>query len=305
MTDAFEVTLEARLQSDDISLLNFDTQVTLEDEFDAFLPRLSMTYDWSDDASVYFSVAKGNKPGTFNNTAPPGLLSVDEEELVAYELGTKVGFDGGRTFLSAAVFFLDWTNQVFRFNDPNFAIGSYFVNSGETDISGLELFASSRFGNGFSASVGYAYTDAEFKIFESNDNRTVFGVADVSGNLTPRTPESSATATLAYRQPIGGGQTELFVRGDLNYKSKMYVDEMNQGYFCPCTYLNLRAGLEFERLTVSVFVNNVTDDDSPTAGFIFRDQRSPLSPFVAAYAPLVGLPESRQVGLSINYDWGR
>ena len=107
---------------------------------------------------------------------------MDEEELWSYELGTKFSGAEGRYTVEAAVYFMDWQDQVFRFTDPEPTVGSYFVNSGETEIWGIDFSAVYRFTPNLSGSIAYSFVDAEYKVFESTTAAGVTGDPDVSGN---------------------------------------------------------------------------------------------------------------------------
>ena len=144
VSDQLTLGLDGRFQGEEIELNIPETSRSQSDDFDSFLPRLLAEYQMDDNTLLYFSAAKGNKPGNFNASAPPGLLTVEEEEMWNYEVGAKRSAMGGRLSLQAAAYMIDWTNQVYRFNDPDPNYGSYFINAGETDVTGPGLLACSQ-----------------------------------------------------------------------------------------------------------------------------------------------------------------
>ncbi|MFT7287593.1 MAG: iron complex outermembrane receptor protein, partial [Halieaceae bacterium] len=196
-TKQLTVTADARFQSETVELTD---EVGLDEsgDFDSFLPRVIVEYTPSDSMLVYASVSKGNKPGNFNAVGPPEFRFVEEEQLLSYELGTKLTSADKRYTMEAAVYFIDWTDQVFRFNDPDATVGSYFINAGETEIMGIDLSVVARLTSNLSATVAYSHIASEFIEFESQVAGQVLGDTDVSGNETPRTPANTAFASLRY-----------------------------------------------------------------------------------------------------------
>lgn len=291
-TEMLSLTADARYQQETVEL-ETEGVVTDEDDFNNFLPRVIVEYSPSEDMLVYVSASKGNKPGTFNATGPAEFRVVDEEELWSYELGTKFSSADNRYSVEAAVYFMDWDNQVFRFTSPDATVGSYLVNSGETEIWGIDLSAIMRFTPNLTGTIAYSHVDAEYKVFDSSTALTVTGDADVSGNATPRTPENSAFASLRYQAPLEafGGNNSWFARADVSYRDEQYIDEINLEYLEPQTLVNLRAGIDTGSLRLTAFVDNAFDNDAPTTGFRF------------GAVALVGLPIGRQYGVTASYSF--
>ena len=292
-TEKLTVGIDARVQQEEIELNVPESGRNQKDDFDSVLPRLIVEYDLSDEALLYFSAAQGNKPGNFNPTAPPQFLTVEEEEMWQYELGTKLTALDGNLSVQAAVFTIDWEDQVFRFNDPDPQVGSYFINSGQTDIVGLDVALGARFNDNLSGSLAFSWVDAEFQVFESANALTILGDASVAGNNTPRTAENSLFASLQYSAPLNafGGDSEWFLRGDVSYRDEMFIDELNLETIESRTLVNVRGGIDTGTVRVTLFVDNATDEDALTTGFRF------------GAVGLVGLPMPRQVGISASVDF--
>jgi iron complex outermembrane receptor protein len=290
LTDKLTLGLDGRFQGEEIELDVPESNRSQSDDFDSFLPRVLAEFQADEDTLLYFSVAKGNKPGNFNASAPPGLLTVDEEEMWNYEVGAKRSAMDGRLAIQAAGYFIDWTNQVFRFNDPDPNYGSYFINAGETDVVGLDLSVVASLTEQWTASLAYSWINTEFQVFESNNAATVLGDSDVSGNETPRTANNSLFASLQYRRPLNafGGDSEWFAGIDVSHRGEMYIDELNLESIEARTLVNVRSGIDTGTVRVTAFVNNITDNDALTTGFRF------------GAVALVGLPMPRQAGVSVS-----
>ena len=208
-TEQITATFDARFQDETIELEQSGNN--REGDFDSFLPRFIVEYTPSENTMFYASASKGNKPGDFNDLGTPEqFLVVDEEELWSYELGTKFSAPDNRYTVEVAAYFIDWTNQVSTFIDPDPGIGAYSVNAGETEIFGIDFSAVYQFSPNLSASLAYSYVDAEFQDFETAANRVPPGASrQIAGNNTARTPENSAFASLRYNAP-----TNLFGGSD-------------------------------------------------------------------------------------------
>ena len=202
ISDKLTLGLDGRYQGEEIELNIPESSRSQSDDLDSFLPRVLAEYQVDDATLLYFTAAKGNKPGNFNASAPPGFLTVDEEEMWNYEVGAKRSAMDGKLSLQAAAYMIDWTNQVYRFNDPDPNYGSYFINAGETDVVGLDFSLAANLTEQLSVSFAYSWINTEFQVFESSNALTVLGDADVSGNETPRTANNSMFASLQYRAPL-------------------------------------------------------------------------------------------------------
>ena len=293
ITDKFTLGLDGRFQAEEIELNVPERSRSQSDDFDSFLPRVLAEYQMDDATLLYFSAAKGNKPGNFNASAPPGFFTVDEEEMWNYEVGAKRSAMDGKLSLQAAAYMIDWTNQVYRFNDPDPEYGSYFINAGETDVVGVDFSLAANLSERLSASFAYSWINTEFQVFESSNALTVLGDADVSGNETPRTANNSLFASLQYRAPLEGlGNGAVWFAGvDVSYRGEMFIDELNLETIEPRTLVNVRGGVDTGSIRVTAFVNNATDNDALTTGFRF------------GAVALVGLPMPRQAGVSVSLDF--
>ena len=293
LSDQLTLGFDGRFQGEEIELSVPESNRSQSDDFDSFLPRVLAEYQANENTLLYASAAKGNKPGNFNASAPPGFLTVDEEEMWNYEAGAKWSAMEGRLSLQAAGYMIDWSNQVYRFNDPSPEYGSYFINAGETDVVGVDFSLAANLTERISASLAYSWINTEFQVFESNNAQAVLGDSDVSGNETPRTANNSLFASLQYRASLTAfdGAVEWFARADVSYRSEMFIDELNLETIEPRTLVNVRAGVDTGTARITAFVDNLTDNDALTTGFRF------------GAVGLVGLPMPRQAGVSIGLDF--
>ena len=312
--------------------------VTAETNYYSFTPRYTLTWQASDEVSVYGQVAKGNKPGgyffaffdfdvareeTIRNLDPetganpnpqpgdpagdvildPDLddalrkptgvayaadeatndASIKEEEAWTYEIGFKSLLMDGRLLLNVAAFYIDWENQginetqtiltscedqfgnLFNIPEPNNVV----LNAGESRVYGAEIETSYALSENLILSATYGLQDTKLKDFNSLDYADLTGISDpdfinggnVSGNEAPRTPRESFTLSADYRRGLTS-RLGWFARTDYSYQSKQWVTAANLAYYPSTRLWNARAGLEADSWTISVYVDNILDEDS-------------------------------------------
>jgi iron complex outermembrane recepter protein len=303
---------EARYQTDDItgsrevSVLGGIGQPSAvrNTEFKSFLPRVTARYALEAGWNLYGSVAKGNKPGGFNdlptdaNAAAIALFEernydeFDEEQVWSYELGTKGQL--GRIYFNAAIYYLDWTKQQLTQSQPyqrvngTFTTFPFITNAGQSEIKGLEIEISGPVTTWLDLRLGYSLNDAKFKDFydvnqeellDTDGQPSYLSLAErtinprdvdgpngqVSGNRLPQTPQHQAIFTADVHFPALTNAM-WFLRSDLAYDSKRYVQTHNLAHTGSSINLNLRTGLEWQDVTFTLYVNNATDDDTPLVG---------------------------------------
>lgn len=183
---------------------------------DAFelLPSFSLSYnkDWG---SVYASARKGFKAGGFNTqlfsdilqSKMSGALVGNEQGADAsstvykpetnwtFELGTHLSpLSSGALRISAALFYIDCSNQQLTVFPKGMSTGRMMSNAGESFSCGAEASVAYRVGD-FTLNAAYGYTHAEFNKYKSGDN-------DYSGNILPYAPRETMSANVEYRIPV-------------------------------------------------------------------------------------------------------
>jgi iron complex outermembrane receptor protein len=295
-----------------------------------FLPRLIVSYDFNDDWMGYASFSKGVNVGTntFNtaflalsslgiqNAVDLGLSVVQQpEKLTNYELGLKGVFLDGRATLQAGAYFATWTDQLNNrsrtFNDLPVSQGgigtvqqvSGFANTGETDLRGLELEGTAKFGN-LDLNFSAAMNESDIQSFSNPLVSQLSGVIGdgFEGNQLPLASKYSMNLGAQYGTAISAwDDASWFARADVSWKDKQYLNAANLTWIKARTVVNLRAGVTRGALSVDAYVTNLFDDDNYVAGF----QGSVLTPTfsltgVENYA-ILGLPDLRVYGARVGY----
>lgn len=315
LTDAITAAVEMRYAEDKIVNDN-PTRAALpllEETFTSWAPRFTVDWQVKDNSLIYAAVAKGNKPGDFNANPliDPNLIPVEEERSWNYELGTKNTLLDGQMTLNAAFFYIDWTNQQLTSLTTlsTGAPASFITNAGETKVEGFEIEMTNAFTDRFTGGFGYGLNDAKFVVNNDFAEQAVFfGDPSVKGNQTPNNSKHQFNVYGRYEYPVADG-INAFIRGDFSYAERKYAQIFNLAHSGDQKLLNLKAGLEADNWTVTLFVDNVTDDLTPSTVIRFVDFENILprgdsartSAFVRAFQ--YPLADGRQFGLTATYSF--
>lgn len=312
-TEQLSGSVELRYAEDEIGNFNPVARPTMpkfETTYESWSPRFTLDYQINENSMVYASFAQGNKPGFIN--ANPLLteefLFADEEESDNWEIGTKNVLADGRFIVNLAAYSIDWKQQqlttITFLTDGRPA--SVVVNAGKTKVEGLELEMTGALTENFTAGLGYALTDARFREFDDAEAAVFFGDPSVRGNQTPNSSKHQLNLFSRYDFPVRGN-INGFVRADYSYASKKYAQVFNLAHSGDLNLLNLKAGLESDNWAVTLFVDNVTDNRTPSTVIRFVDFENFLptgdsmrtSGFVRAFQ--YPQPDKRQWGVIASY----
>lgn len=238
---------------------------TVEADYDAFLPKGQIVYDWTDTISTSFTYARGYRSGGSQLSVLGTSLPFDAEFTNNYEVAFRSMFLDGRFVLNANAYYIDWTDQQVAVPlltafpelegslpaslDPNALTAT--VNAGESEVYGFEVEMDYKVDDtlGFFLSLGYSKN--EFIDFP------VGGIQNFAGNVFRFAPEFSAAFGFNYQHASG-----FFLNGNLNYSDGQFADNENSaGAFSPdYTIVNMRAGYQIDNYSISVFANNLLDE---------------------------------------------
>ena len=268
-------------------------------DFDSFTPRITLRYQPSDELTLYFLTAKGNKPGDFNSEffrngnkvaavnagvygctpSVPELVRpclaeklafVKEEEQWTYELGAKASWLDGRLNTNLAVYYIDWQNQGLFTNirilqdSDTYLTATILRNVGRSEVKGIELETSFRTTDNLSLVANYGYTDSRYVEGDDPGLLDSTGDGDLSGNYVPGVPKHTLILGANITAPLTSGLT-LFVTPDFVLNSKRYTSANNFSWIGNDMTMNLRAGVEAEHWTLTAFVRNLSDDNTPVS----------------------------------------
>lgn len=289
LTENLEGTVELRYAEDEIgNKKTVPSTVLIEQKFDTWSPRFTLTYKFSPEIMLYANVAQGNKPGVINPDPrfPPEIRFADEESSWNYEIGSKNTLLDGRLGLNVAAYYIDWDKQQLTtaFTFPTGGTMSYITNAGKSRVQGLEVEINAALTENFTAGLNYAYTDAEFVELLDGEANQLFGDPSLKGFSLPGVPEHQANLYARYGFIPAAGYSG-FVRADVSYTSKKYDQVFNLAHTGDATVVNLTAGVSTERWDVSLFVKNLTDDRTPSSVTRYVDQLNLNVPQIVGNQP--------------------
>ncbi|MBL8224001.1 MAG: TonB-dependent receptor [Chromatiales bacterium] len=283
ITDRLTAGIEARYAEDNIRQNNIvndgsglsEPTSPNEATFAAVTPRVSLRYRLTDDFNVYGNVAGGTRPGTFNAAAQGDFAQfreVDEETMVAWEVGAKTQWFDRRLTANLAVYFNDIKDQQLTQNiEINGQPQSLVLNSGKTEVWGVELESNWQITDNWNSGLTYAWTDSEITQRLSTDEADLRGwdgdpatyaeFADVSGRTSPRIPKNQFSLFTRYDLPFSWGG--LYVGADYTFESSRFAQEDNLIETGDRNVVGARLGARYGNWDLSVWVRNLTDDDTP------------------------------------------
>ena len=294
-------------------------------KYNNFMPRAIINYKITPDIMAYASWAKAANVSIasfnarlFSGTAGEiaasqslGLRGVTEpEKLTNYEIGIKGKALDNKLIFALAAYYGEWKNQynsrsVF-FTDTSVtpALTSTvtgIANSGQTNVKGVELDVTALPAEGVSLTFSGAYNDTNIRAFTDPAITRLTGITGdgFKGNKLPLTSQYSFAFTPEFSGDIPGRDNATwFIRSDVNYKSRQFLDAANLTWIKGRTVVNGRIGVKLDNIGIEVFANNLLNNRQYTS----IQQNTVQTPGGALSTRpynylIVGLPELRTFGI--------
>lgn len=298
-----------------------------EDDFDQFQPKLSLKWDAMDNTTIFTSIGVGFRSGGFNNQGSKdtvdmfintglglcdpaiagcvdsGLSAVgiedsyDKEKSTAFELGLKSTLADGAVKLEAAGYYTEVDDmQFFEFIVGGFGLLRVVENIDDVEITGFEASVTWDAAEWLDLYAGGNVVRSEIK---ENATRP-----DTVGNDSPYTPSFTGNLGAYLTFPMGD-DLNFFTNVNLSMVGSTWFhvvqhQERPSG-FGPAEYsvaerddyvlANLRAGIESERWTAAIWVDNLTDED-------YLEEIIPAPEFGGSF---IHVGTERRIGGDITY----
>ena len=255
---------------------------------DEFQPKVSLSYDWSEDLLVYLLYSHGYRSGGFNEIGfltgvfdgPPGTYLAQSSDSI--EGGFKATLLDGRMTLNLAAFHTELENGQYQSFDINsFTIGVLTID--EAEVTGLDLEVSASLFDGLDLSFGLGVSDTNITDFDGT------GLND--GNRIPYVPEYTINVSAQYTWTYRDG-LEVISRLDYNRSGNLSFDNTNLLNADTSDNVNLRLGLKTASWSLAAYAKNVTDERTPAEAFDFSATEAGRG---------VNLP--RAFGVEVRYDY--
>lgn len=264
-------------------------------EFDSVNGRFNLSWNPNEAAHYYLNVAEGFRSGSFNLGlgcnflhSPSGLpceKSIDSDQLISYELGTKQTLADNQLIMDIALYFQDWEN-VRQFVSAGGLSLEYQV--GDAEVYGIDLGISysPTAIEGLSLQLSANWNSAEYVSI----NPVVSAVMGANkGDRIALVPEWTMSLMASYSWMLAGnwrGMANLSL-SHIEPQFGQFGRDAREGG--ARDLLRARIGAETGRLGIFLFGNNLLGEDE------------------AIYRPFIGGAETftqdypRQLGIEINY----
>jgi outer membrane receptor protein involved in Fe transport len=250
----------------------------------SFTPRIGL--DWQIDPSnlLYFTYAKGFRPGGYNPplipACGPGLiaegfangqapLTYNPDNTNSYEIGSKNNI-ADRFRIASSVYYIQWNNiQQSVYIAGNCGL-QFTDNLGTAVAKGFDIQVDANLGNGFTFDLAAGYTSARFTKNSLGDI-AVNGDA-ISGNAAVNySPGTSPpwTVTIGPQYAFKALEHDAYVRLDWEYSSRnpwlapvqdprSSQYDYGYSYTLPATsFTSARAGVKIGGWDISAFCDNL------------------------------------------------
>ena len=268
--------------------------VDVDDTFEEFTGKLSLAYQFFDDALAYFSFSQGYKSGGFNGISTilgDAITPFEPETADTFEIGVRSEWLDNRLRLNFAAFYTDYQElQVFQVRDA----GTQFIsNAASADVQGFELEALATPLDGLALAFTYGYLDSEYKKFISADS-----AEDLSGNNLTRSPENTFSLAVEYNIRLASAG-ELLLRADYSHQDKLFITPENRPLDTLDSYALLNARITYQAMSnfsVSVFGKNLSDEEYQLHTF-------DSDPFVRNNIGSAVFADPRTWGITVGYKY--
>lgn len=259
--------------------------------------RAALSWEPGEDALYFVAISRGFKAGGFpvlNPARKAQLVPVVQEELLSYELGTKLSFLDRMLRTNLTTFFYDYTDKqlLTKTLDQVFGPLPILQNAPESHIYGVELDAQVSPFDGFYFAFAGSYIKTKIDEFVGRNSEG--NVQDFAGKPFNFAPEWQLSAVADYTWALNQ-RLDLGVGVDYYYTSDTNgaIDQnpllqMNEyGLLGARVHLGQNDG----RWTATVFGRNLTNELANLGSNSFSE----------AVTRHVARP--RTVGVSIQYLW--
>jgi outer membrane receptor protein involved in Fe transport len=279
---------------------------TAEESTSDITKKVSLQYNFNEDAMVYALYSDGFRAGGRNVVRPGTILPADYEPdfLDNYELGFKSRWAGGRYTLNLTAFKMEWKDYQIEVPDPGPFFVSLVANVGDAEINGVTLDFSAFLWDSLDVGLNLQLLDTETKA-----NVPILGL--IPGQRLPFSAEEKGAIWAEYTFPgeIAGGNVYVryqwsYMGNSLNGLPNVSVDangeieSVTDPTLQPAYQISdFKVGLSADDWEVYAYVDNIFDERA-----ILFDQATEVG-ILANDLKTVGDPRSWGIGFSKS--WGR
>ena len=241
--------------------------------FDDLQPKITLTYQPTDDVTLYGGYSRGFRSGGFNQTGVGGVASSNgivgvsdifkDETATTFEAGIKTRLLDRKLTLNAAAYStLSRNSYFFVFLAANST--QNLGNVPKTRIQGFELEATLRPTSDIQLNAAAGYTWSEIKEFP--DPAAI-------GNEAPLISRYTYNLGAQFTPELGGGLNGLF-RVDYRRTGKTWWEPFNTTVRQPVDLVDVRVGVNSDSWSMAAFASNLFNEkynaEFSPGGFVFK-----------------------------------
>lgn len=255
--------------------------------FKSFTPRVSLDWKFAPNSTVYGLWSRGYRPGGVNaallnsdaetiaqirQLVPNAGVNFLPEKLENFEAGIKHTFLDNRARVALSVFYLNYLNGQQGASVPvrtsagvTNLIG-ITVNTATAKLKGYELEGEFQVTEQFKLSGNMGLNDSKISttslaVYNCADCLHVFGDPKAGlGNRMPTVPKWTWAMSATYTDRLTDNW-DWNARVDYSHRGMSFVDYTATSWIGASDNINLSLGVRNETLSISAFVNNLTQND--------------------------------------------
>jgi iron complex outermembrane receptor protein len=240
--------------------------------FDAAQPKATLRYKPTDDLTFYGGWSRGFRSGGFNQTGVgavaaasghPGVHDLFQAEIAdTWEVGAKSQWLDRRLSANAALYYTNSHNGYFFYFDATTST----QNLGNLDAlyKGGELELNAKATNWLDLFANFGYNYGSITAMQDRS---------VIGNKPPLLTQDTVNAGFQIHEPLGNDLNGV-LRLDYQMLGRTWWDPYDVTSRDPINLIDLRAGVEHERWSVTAWSKNLTNKlynaEFSTGGFLWR-----------------------------------
>lgn len=242
-------------------------------DWSKFTPKVSLSYDWTDDIMTYALWSRGYRGGGFNGrpaTLNAATIPYNPETLDNYEIGFKTQFLDNRIRLNGAAYLMKYKDmqQDLDVPAPGTSTGreNRTINASEAELKGFELDLTTRVTNELTLSGNVGYLDAKYKNFFGDIYSTGTAV-DATFLKIRRAPRWTWDLRAGYEREVGPGT--LMLNAELHHIGPHEITFLNNPNLRNGAQNMLDASISYKinNTMVSVFGKNLLKENGWTIGY--------------------------------------
>lgn len=245
----------------------FDTGI-LDDvsEGDDWAFKGSLEWRFAPDKLVYATWSEGFRAGGVNRARVEGIPKYQPDFVTNYEFGWKTEWADGALRFNGAAYIVDWDDFQYGFLDFTISNLTIIQNVGNAQTKGFEFDLNWAATQDLLLTFAGSYNDAQLEeSFWRNDQDRIDGLPPDAPVGTPMPYVPEFQYSMIGRYDFQAGDLPMFAQAAWAWRdgawNDLEVTNTRRRYMDSYGVLNLSTGIEKDNWSLTLYANNVTDED--------------------------------------------